>query len=143
MDKTLPPISDELVPPFLELLQLVRTICDGDLDKGIILLAIVERTVRHPAYRETTVAQRLEGEVPVFPNIGVNARSIAESSGIPRESVRRKVAEMVTDGWITQAGRNLHFTAEAYRAFTPARNAIVQLAIQISGVVERRRSASE
>jgi hypothetical protein len=136
------PICDELVAPFLDILQLLHALCDGDLEKNILMLAIAERTVRHPGFRATTNTQRLGGDLPVFPNIGVNARSIAESTGIPRETVRRKVADLVAKGWIAQSGRNLYFTEEGYRALSPGREAVERLAEQYTAIVERRREAS-
>jgi hypothetical protein len=142
MDKT-PPISDELVPPFLELMQTLRAMCGGDLEKNIIMLAIAERTYRHPDVRGTTHDQRLGSNRTVFPNTGLNALSIAESSGIPRETVRRKVASLIDAGWIGQDGRNLHYTPAGYRAMSPGRDALVQLAVTFSEIVQRRRGGAE
>jgi hypothetical protein len=137
-----PPISDHLVGPFLELLETLRAVCHGDIDKNIILLSIAVRTVRHPEFGRITDAQRLSGEHPAFPNIGANGRSIAESSGMARETVRRKVAELIAAGWIGQSGRNLHYTAEGYRALTPAREALVRTAELFAEVVDRHRKAA-
>jgi hypothetical protein len=134
-----PPITDELVPPFLDILQKLREVCRGDLEKNIILLAIAERTVRHPEFRKTTDAQRLDGSLPAFPNTGVNALSIAESSGIPRETVRRKIADLRAAGWICRKGRNLHYTPAGYQALTSAREALEQLAVRFTSIMERRR----
>jgi DNA-binding MarR family transcriptional regulator len=39
---------------------------------------------------------------PVTPPIDINLRSIAAFSGIPRETVRRKIAELESRGWITR-----------------------------------------
>jgi hypothetical protein len=137
-----PPISDQLVGPFLDLLETLKAACHGDFDKNIILLSIAARTVRHPEFGGISYEQRLSGEVPAFPNMGVNGRSIAESSGIPRETVRRKLAELIAAGWIGQSGRNLHFTPEGYRALTPAREALVRTAYLFAEVVDRHRQAA-
>jgi hypothetical protein len=137
-----PPISDELVPPFLDLLLELRKSCGGDLDKHIILVAIAERAVRHPATRDISDDSRLDGSNPVLPNSGVNASSIADSCGIPRETARRKVAGLLSAGWIARSGRNLAFTTDGYRALTPAREALVRLAVQSHSIVQRRQDDS-
>ena len=65
-----------------------------------------------------------------FPSLGVNALSIAESSGLPRETVRRKVAELVRNGWIAREGSTLHFTSKGFRETTVVREAMEHLAGQ-------------
>ena len=35
-----------------------------------------------------------------------NAMSVSESTGIPRETVRRKIAELVAKGWLNKVGRD-------------------------------------
>jgi hypothetical protein len=47
-----------------------------------------------------------------------NAFSIAQATGIPRETVRRKVASLTRRGWLEKdAGGNLYVAAEAAAAF--------------------------
>ena len=136
-----PPLSDELVPPFLDLLQTLRSICGGDLEKNIILLAIAERMIAHPDFRALTSEQRVEGRTPPFPTRGVNIRSIADSSGIPRETVRRKVADLLRLGWIAQGSDGLRFSPEGYRALTPAREKLEELARQFHRILVNREAA--
>lgn len=132
------PLADELVSPFLHLLQTLREACGGDLEMNIILLAISERTIAHPDFRNLTTAQRMKPDAPPFPTRGVNIRSIADSTGIPRETVRRKVATLERKGWVARTPDTLHLTAEAYRALTPARDEIVDLAVRFHDIVARR-----
>lgn len=133
-----PPLSDDLVAPFLELLQLLRTICDGDLEKNIILLAIAARSVVDAEFRALSHEERSSSATPLLPSRGVNLRSISDSSGIPRETVRRKVAELIDAGWIGQSGRNLHYTAKGYAALTAGRDGLEALARQFHSIVEER-----
>jgi DNA-binding MarR family transcriptional regulator len=76
---------------------------DGDLDLFLVLAVIGDRTFseRHAdpnlSYDEFKSAGR-----PVTPPIDINLRSIAAFSGIPRETVRRKIAELESRGWITR-----------------------------------------
>jgi hypothetical protein len=134
------PLSDDLVAPFLAILQLLREVCGGDLEKIIIMLVVADRTVRHPAVKAMSTAERMESGLEFLPNIGVNARSIADSTGVPRETVRRKVADLVATGWIATTGRNLQFTTKGYRELTPGRQALERLAEQFAASVERRRA---
>lgn len=138
-------LCDDLVGPFLEALETLRNLCDGDLEKNVILLAIAVRAVAEPEFRALTLEERLSGSRQVLPSRGVNVRSIADSSGIPRETVRRKVAELIEDGWIAQSDRNLHFTPAGYQAVTPGREALERLAHQFHDIVaawSRRRASA-
>jgi hypothetical protein len=65
---------------------------DGDLVKAYLLSEI---SSRHP------LAQARHGQQPegyAFSNI----HSLAEATGFARETVRRKVLQLVADGWITR-----------------------------------------
>ena len=139
MDAAAAPLADDLASPLLRLLLKLREAGGGDLEVHIILLAITQRHVAHADFRALSNKRRLAPDAPSFPTLGVNARSIADSTGIPRETVRRKIAALVRAGWIVRAGRSLTFTSEAYRALTAAREEIEQLALTFHDVVAERR----
>jgi DNA-binding IclR family transcriptional regulator len=65
----------------------------------------------------------------------MNTLSIAESSGIPRETVRRKVANLVREGWIYRSGSTLHFTSKGYRETRSVREAMERLAVEYSEII--------
>jgi hypothetical protein len=140
-----PVIAKDLLGPLLDLMTLSRGYCDGDIDKFLILLVIAVRTVEHREFAAYSQAQLLSGEVPVFPTLGTNARSIAASIGIPNETVRRKVTELIDKGWVVRRGHQLYFTAEAYRQLVPVREQLEALAIRyhqlISGLLAQCESA--
>jgi DNA-binding MarR family transcriptional regulator len=125
-----PALALRLLRPLLDLFTLGRESCGGDLDKFLIMLVIAVRTTEHGLFATYTQAQLLSGEIPVFPTLGTNVRSIAASVGLPRESVRRKVAELVEAGWIKREGNELQFTTSAYQDLARAREAIEQLAVR-------------
>jgi len=137
------PLADELVTPLLHLLQALREVGGGDLDVHIILLSITERTVAHPGFRALSEDERLAQDAGPFPTRGVNARSIAESTRIPRETVRRKIATLKRWGWVVEGPDGLNFTPKAYRVLTPGRAEIVQLALKFHDAVARRRARAE
>jgi DNA-binding MarR family transcriptional regulator len=76
---------------------------DGDLDLFLVLAVIGDRTFseRHADPNLTYDEFRSVGTPGTQP-IDINLRSIAAFSGIPRETVRRKIAELESRGWITR-----------------------------------------
>lgn len=83
-----------------QLLIALRKVCDGDLDKALIMAVIGDR---HFARRVSSQTPTLEGlgETEVTPGPSVNALSIAQFTDIPRETVRRKVNALVEIGWVS------------------------------------------
>jgi DNA-binding Lrp family transcriptional regulator len=99
------------------------------------MLVVAVRTTEDKRFSEYTQEELLSGEVPVFPSLGTNVRSISDSIGVPRETVRRKVRELIAAGWIDRKGADLRFTALAYQQLAGARVAIEHLAIRNFEVV--------
>ncbi|MET0273318.1 MAG: hypothetical protein ABW360_10030 [Phenylobacterium sp.] len=130
MSDNYPVVAKDLLNPLLDLFSLSREACGGDVDKFLILLVIAVRTTEHQAFAKLTNDQLASGEIKVFPTLGANVRSIADSLHIPKESVRRKVAEMIETGWVAREGNNLLFTAQAYREVAHVRVAIESLAVR-------------
>ena len=130
-----PKIAHDLLRPLLNLLSLARKACGGDVDKFMIMLVVAVRTTEHKAFANYTQEQLLSGEVPVFPTLGTNVRSIAESVGMPRETIRRKVSDLAKAGWISREGHELRFTAVAYQQLAAVRVGIEELAVRDFEVV--------
>jgi hypothetical protein len=126
-----PRIASRLLSPILELLRLSRMHCDGDMDKFLIVMVVALRTTGHHDFANCTPQQLISGELPIFPGLGTNSTSIADSLGIPRETVRRKVCELVEAGWFVRRGATLFFTASAYQELAAVREQIEQLAVDI------------
>lgn len=135
------PLVDDLVGPALRFLEIHLRILKGDLQKHVILLAIAERSLAHPAHRAQSEAERMSDDTPPFPTRGVNVGSIAETSGIPRETVRRKVAQLVEAGWVVASSETLQLTPKAYRDLAPAREALEDLARRFHQVMLEREGA--
>ncbi|MDP3491678.1 MAG: hypothetical protein Q8R82_01080 [Hyphomonadaceae bacterium] len=137
-----PVIARSLLRPLLHLLSISREACGGDVDKFLIMLVIAIRTTEHERFATYSQAQLLSGEIPVFPTLGTNVRSVAESTGTPKETVRRKVGELIEAGWISRQGNELRFTAVAYQELAGVRVAIENLAVsnfQVVAHLARRR----
>ena len=99
------------------------------------MLVIAIRTTEHEGFARYSQAQLLSGEVPIFPTLGTNVRSVAESTGTPKETVRRKVGELIEAGWISRKGNDLRFTVLAYQELAGVRVTIEDLAVSNFEVV--------
>lgn len=100
---------------------LMREGFDGDLDCMVILAVAGDRVLKDPSlrewsYRDLLVKPQIDARIPL-----TNRKSIADSTGIPRETVRRKVAMLIDRGWLVEqpdgslmptkkAAEELHFT---------------------------------
>jgi hypothetical protein len=131
-----PAIALGLLGPLLDLLSSSREACGGDIDKFLIMLVVAVRTTAHKDFAGYSQAQLLSGEVPVFPSLGVNIQSIADSVRAPKETVRRKVSELVEAGWIERRGHELYFTARAYRDLAAVRERLEIMAVRHAEIVE-------
>jgi hypothetical protein len=95
----------------------------GDLTAAVVLAVIGQYNVRR-YYDE--IAARSEEGLHALVTKGAhrdflrpcNAMSVSASTGIPRETVRRKIAWLVEKGWIQKAGRDkLLVTSQARHDF--------------------------
>jgi len=89
------------VSAFTRLLTQFRTRFDGDLDLLLVLAVIGERTRPENWNPELVsfedLARRSDEERSQY---AINVQSIADYSGIPRETVRRKVLVLQKKGWV-------------------------------------------
>jgi hypothetical protein len=131
-----PTIALGLLGPLLDLLSSSREACGGDIDKFLIMLVVAVRTTAHKDFAAFTQKQLLSGEVPVFPSLGVNIQSIADSVRAPKETIRRKVTELVVAGWIERRGNELYFTARAYQDLAQVRERLEVMAVRHAEIVE-------
>lgn len=78
-----------------------RRACDGDLDLFLVLTIIGERTFSpRSAPDQMSHSEFLEGTVDAVEPLAINLQSIADYSGIPRETVRRKIEQLIAKGWV-------------------------------------------
>ncbi len=123
-------LAKDFVAPLVQLLSVGRASCGGDLDKLLILLVVGLRTAEHRRTREIDFEEVLSGAVDTYPSLSTNVRSIAESTGIPKESVRRKVSALVEAGMIRREDHALSLAAESAQALTEWREQLFELAIR-------------
>jgi len=83
-----------------------RKACDGDLDLFLVMAIIGERTFSaRNAPDAMSHEQFLSGKVGDVAPLAINLQSIADYSGIPRETVRRKVERLIEKGWVERDER--------------------------------------
>ena len=97
---------------------------DGDLVEAVVLGEVAHHNLA-PLFNASRTPHELsealhladvERRQTLLPT---NAFSIAQATGIPRETVRRKVASLTRRGWLARdADGNLFVAADASRAFT-------------------------
>lgn len=85
---------------FTSLLIECRRVFDGDMDQLLILSVIGERTLTRDRSSGLTYSEFLEGRRVAGISRHINAQSIADYTGIPRETVRRKINSLIDRGWV-------------------------------------------
>ncbi|HYF22157.1 MAG TPA: hypothetical protein VD929_02050 [Caulobacteraceae bacterium] len=128
-----PAVAYDLVNPVTEVMLMARQTCDGDLDRALVMLIVTLRSSGHPEFRSLSPEEIAGGEA--LPSYGTNIQSLADSTGIPRETVRRKVNELIDKGWVSRRGNALSYTVAGYAAVKPTRDAIIAMHAQGYGVV--------
>jgi DNA-binding MarR family transcriptional regulator len=79
-----------------------RKTFDGDLDMFLVLVVIGDSTFSQRNADPRLDFDRFHAPRSLTPPEDINIRSIADFSGIPRETVRRKVAQLAEKGWVTR-----------------------------------------
>ena len=97
-----------------------RRMFGGDLDALLIMSVVGERTLTAQRAAGLSYAEFREGIRRPDPPKRTNVQSIADFSGIPRETVRRKVDKLVEIGWLTRGPKNtLQVTPKAKEDLRP------------------------
>jgi hypothetical protein len=121
-------VAKDLFTLQLDVFGAARSAFDGDVEKAVVLLEVAVRTLQDPRLASIDLKTVLSGTLDIYPRLTTNMRSIADSSGIPKETVRRKVSALVKEGLLLRQGNNLSLSPAASPALTPVREAILKLA---------------
>jgi hypothetical protein len=121
---------------------------EGDLTAAVVLGTIGQYNVRRfhdevVTKSGTTLLEALRSGAHREHLRPCNAMSVASSTGIPRETVRRKIAWLVARGWVRRAGRDqLYIDEGVVRDFAEFNVATVELFVgmltQFDAAVPRR-----
>jgi hypothetical protein len=81
-----------------------RAVFDGDLDLFLVLAVIGDRSFASERVSPSMTFDDFMSEDRVSSDpISLNAHSISQFSSIPRETVRRKVQDLVDRGWVERS----------------------------------------
>lgn len=131
---------------FNKLLIQLRKDFDGDLDLMLVMAVIGDRTRPESwqpepiTYRQIT---RRSGEEHL--QVPINIQSVADYSGVPRETVRRKVRILEQKGWILRdaQGRLTISSSAAVELEQSTTNTIGYLAAISNAVLAARRRRAD
>jgi hypothetical protein len=121
-------IASELLRQQLATMHAIYGLFGGDFEAFYILAVIAQRTAEHQAFKASPWTGRRDDQP--LPSLTTNVRSVAQSTGIPEETVRRKVMALVARGWVQKEGRCLSYTVQGARELGPLRDALLDLAVQ-------------
>lgn len=106
----------------------LRETFGNDLDKSIILAVIGQRMLQIGLDRPIDFDQARTGKYELDLSRMTNVESIAEATGIPRETVRRKVSELLEIGWLERGAKGrLSVTHQATDKLESATQIIAEL----------------
>lgn len=126
------------VEAFTRLLTLLRGHFDGDLDLMLVLAVIGGRTLPNTWVSELDRLEHVtrSGEQRSLPT-AINLQSIADYTGIPRETVRRKLSVLLDKGWITKDEKGfLSATGDAAADLASATGASIHYLATLLNVFE-------
>jgi hypothetical protein len=114
---------------------------EGDLTMVIVLAEIAHHSSdpHFPRGSGSGVTLPSDGDVGALPSC--SAYSLAAATGMPRETIRRKIARLVELGWVEKVGRaEFRITPKVAEHFTPDFNVrlldqLLQTADRIRGVL--------
>jgi hypothetical protein len=127
----------------LSYLNLIYQLFDGDLAMVIVLGEISHHNTSdhfNPHALENPRVREIQHERDDWRGLeGCNALSISHATGIPRETVRRKIAELKRRGWLADdGGKGLYLTAACVKHFTESSSRDqLRLFLRASRAIER------
>jgi len=119
-------IASDLLRQQLETLHAIYEVFGGDFEAFYILAVIAQRTLEHQEFKASPWTERQDDQP--LPSLTTNVRSVADSTGIPEETVRRKVMALIARGWVQKEGRCLSYTPAGAQELGAVRDALLDLA---------------
>jgi hypothetical protein len=112
---------------FCELLVRLRRQFGGDLDRMLVLAIIGSRTLARGRIDGMSYDDFMALDRPDDEPAPINLQSIADYSGIPRETVRRKLRDLEELGWIIRRNNGfLIASSKATQELAPATEATLR-----------------
>jgi hypothetical protein len=119
---------------FCELLVGLRRQFGGDLDRMLVLAIIGSRTLARGRIDGASYNEFMSRDGPDDEPAPINLQSIADYSGIPRETVRRKLRDLEGLGWIIRHNNGfLIASSKAAQDLAPATEATLRYLASVVG----------
>lgn len=133
-----PRVAARMLAPLIEMMAGARRE-HGDLDRLLILITLAQR-----AYTEPDVAEALLGDdaAPGLKPRATNTLSLAHAIFLPKETVRRKINELVDMGLATRQSRGIAITAAGVRHLARTRAALIRMSVGHYEIINRLRDAA-
>jgi hypothetical protein len=133
-----PAVAARMLAPLIEMMASAREE-HGDLDRLLILLTLAQRAYTEPSTAEALLTQQASADlVPRATNI----LSLAQAIHLPKESVRRKLNELIEMGYAARQSRGVAITPEGVRQLARVRAALLRMAATHHGIIERLKLAA-
>jgi hypothetical protein len=133
-----PRVASRVLAPLIELMASARRE-HGDLDRLLILMTLAQR-----AYTEPEVAEALLADDPP-PDLrarATNTLSLAQAIYLPKETVRRKLNELVDMGLAARESRGVTITPAGVRHLVRTRAALIRMSAAHYEIISRLREAA-
>lgn len=129
---------------FVRLMLILRRTFGGDLDQMLVLAVIGDRKLaRRASVAEPSYDRLGYSEMRDPSSVAINPHSIAEYTGIPRETVRRKVAALVARGWVERSEKgDLRTTAKVAEDLQHGTEATLDYLRAIADAFDRARASA-
>ncbi len=126
---------------------------DGDLAIVIVLAEIAHHNTTHHFTEEGGLKEELKGGIAHAKVrrqlLGCNAFSMAEATGMPRETIRRKIARLEALGWVVRGERReVRITPKIGETFLPdcnvkLMNGLLETARRIQRLLDKAPAAAK
>lgn len=133
-----PRVAARMLAPLIEMMAGARRE-HGDLDRLLILLTLAQR-----AYTEPEVAEALltDDAGPDLRPRATNTLSVATAIFLPKETVRRKINELVDMGLASRQSRGIAITPAGVRHLARTRAALIRMSSAHYEIISRLREAA-
>ncbi|WP_309643248.1 Lrp/AsnC family transcriptional regulator [Phenylobacterium sp.] len=108
----------------------------GDLERLLLFVIIAQRAYSDRTYSEAALGSDPPGAAHLTP-LSTNILSLAEAASLPRETVRRKINELVDRGVVTRVGVNVALTPLGIDSLALARKALIRFTAQQHSVLAK------
>lgn len=133
-----PRVAARMLGPLIEMMAGARRE-HGDLDRLLILMTLAQRAYTEPEVAETLLVDDAAHDLKPR---ATNTLSLANAIFLPKETVRRKINELVDMGLASRQSRGVAITPAGVRHLTRTRAALIRMSASHYEIISRLREAA-